>query len=178
MQDAFTAIANVLRRSERITKLARWMGIGDFVEPIRRWLYTEHIATVDVGSYRFSMVIDNPMSEEWYERDARDGAIARLWGSDFSRVGDHLEQRWKKADSYFNALEPDDKSAVCDAISAQYLDGRLNEEVRRRLISLGIVRDDEKLVVNYRGLEPFGEEILAFLLWRRPDLWSSSLKGH
>lgn len=62
-------IGRYLRRRRFLVSLARRLSVPDYIEPIRRLVYSEHVIEKVVGAYRFKMSIDNPMSEDWYDND-------------------------------------------------------------------------------------------------------------
>ena len=64
-----TVLLGMARRNEFAVKIVRRAGIPDVIEPIRRYFYRSHIVEKRVGPYEFRMLIDNPLSEAWYEQD-------------------------------------------------------------------------------------------------------------
>lgn len=61
-------LGRFLRRQKGLVTLARRLSLPDYVEPLRRRRYRAHAIQKEVGELRFQMWIDNPVSEEWYER--------------------------------------------------------------------------------------------------------------
>jgi FkbM family methyltransferase len=67
--DMVARLGRFLRRRRSLVSLVRRLSVPDYIEPIRRMMYSEHVIEKVVGVHRFKMSIDNPVSEEWYERE-------------------------------------------------------------------------------------------------------------
>lgn len=65
-----TGLGRALRRNRTLVALVRRLSLPDYIEPLRRMGYQGHTVEKAVRGLRFQMWIDNPVSEEWYERSA------------------------------------------------------------------------------------------------------------
>ena len=69
MSNRLSLVGQFLRRRRYLVSLARRLSVPDYIEPIRRLMYSEHVIEKAVGAHRFKMNIDNAVSEDWYEND-------------------------------------------------------------------------------------------------------------